>query len=390
MNSNTKSDIRKNIINITVILTLFMCYTLKFLVPAFYAATDKYAGLFVFLCEGLLLINNYNVFDAIKRRDKEFIIITLLLIIIGVNLIIVKSGFGAYFTAANFALIFYTSNKIILNKKQVTIISGIYLVMLLFWLVVMYPSYFGSYDASFALNTNGAATFSTYTALIALVFLQIYFEKYKWVELPIILLFVRTIRLALWHRARGAFIILTCFIFLFYVIKGGFIKSKKLYTTLILLCTLGSLVFVTFYTLLGKTGFNMFLPIFYKNIFSGRENIWYEFFTYFIHKPLTGIGTNLTIESFFEFNVHNAMYDILVVHGIIVFVLTMYFVIKRFSFFREKALNNKIVLMALCILISVFFESFIDVDLIWADYSINLIFLLAVINAKYDNKVSND
>lgn len=378
------SNMRKNIINMSVLLVLFLCYTLKFLVPAFYAATDKYAGLFVFLCEGLLLLNNYNIIKAIKEKNKDFFIIAILLVIIGVNLIIVNSGFGAYFTAANFALIFYTSDKLILSKKQVLVISGIYMAMLIIWLVPLYPSYFGSYDASFALNTNGAATFSIYTGLCALIFLQYFYEKNAWIELPILLLFVRLIRLAIWHRARGAFIILTCFIFLFYILKGRFTTSKVWYTLLIILSTFGSLLFVFSYTLLGKTGFNVFIPIFYKNIFSGRENIWYEFFTYFREKPLTGIGTNLTIESFFEFNVHNAMYDILVIHGIIVFALTMYFVFKRFLTFREKALDNKLILMALCILFSVFFESFIDVDLIWADYSINLIFLLAVINAKYE------
>lgn len=379
-----KSNLRKNIINMAVLIVLFLCYTLKFLVPAFYAATDKYAGLFVFLCEGVLLLNNYNVFNALKAKDKDFFIFAFLLVIIGANLVVVNSGFGAYFTAANFALIFYTSDKLILSKKQVLIMSGIYMIMLLCWLVPLYPSYFGSYDASFALNTNGAATFSVYTGLCALIFLQFFYEKNAWIELPVILLFVRLIRLALWHRARGAFIILSCFILLFYILKGSFIKSKVWYIALISLSTIGSLLFVFFYTFLGKTGFNMFIPIFYKNIFSGRENIWYEFFTYFKEKPLTGIGTNLTIESFFEFNVHNAMYDILVIHGVIVFALTMYFVFKRFISFREKAKNNKLILTALCILISVFFESFIDVDLIWADYSINLIFLLAVINAKYE------
>ena len=379
------SNIRKNIINMTVIITLFSFYTLKFLVPAFYAVTDKYAGLFVFLCEGLLLLNNYNIIKALKDKDRELIFIALLVLIIGVNLILVKSGFGAFFTAANFALILFSSDKIILTKKQVTVLSGIYLLMLLYWLVILYPSYFGSYYASFALNTNGAATFSTYTALCALIFLQIFYtEENAWVEIPIVLLFVRIIRLALWHRARGAFIILTCFIFLFYILKGCFVNSKKAYTILISLASLGSLVFVFFYTMLGKTGFNMELPIFYKNIFSGRENIWYEFFTYFIKKPLTGIGTNLTIESFFEFNVHNAMYDILVIHGVIVFAMTMYLLFKRFLSFREKAIDNKIVLVAICVLLSVFFESYIDVDLIWADYSVNLIFLLAVINAKYE------
>lgn len=376
-------NLRKNIINMTVITALFICYTLKFLVPSFYAATDKYFGLMVFLSEGLLLLNNFNIIDALKRRDREFFVIIILLAVIGINLFLVKSGFGAYFTAANFALIFYAADKIILSKKQVIFITGMYLAMLVYWLVFVYPAYFGSYDASFALNTNGAATFTTYTALIALIFLMFFFKDNNWVEIPIVLLFVRIIRLALWHRARGAFIILACFILFFYIFRGSFLNTKKRFNTVITLMSAGSLVFVGLYTFLGLTGFNLFLPVFYKNIFSGRENIWYEFFTYFKSKPLTGIGTNLTIESFFEFNVHNAMYDILVIHGVIVFALTLYFIFKRLNAVREKARNNRIILTAICVLISVFFESFIDVDLIWADYSINLIVLLAVMNADY-------
>jgi len=384
-----KSLNRKNIINMSVLVTLIICYALKFLVPPFYAATDKYAGLFVFMCECLLLVNNYNIFDALKRKDKELLFTGALLVIIMINLVIVNSGFGAYFTAANFALIIYASDKIILSKKQILFLSAVYMGVLLFWLVVLYPGYFGSYTASFALNTNGAATFTTYTALLALILLEHFFTKNKWVEFLIVLLFVRVIRLAIWHRARGAFIILTLFILFYYILKGNFIQNKKIYTVLISLATVGSLLFVLLYTLLGKTGFNMFLPVFYKNIFSGRENIWYEFFTYFIHKPVTGIGTNLTIESFVEFNVHNAMYDILVIHGLVVFIMTMILLFKRFLAFREKAMDNKLALIALLILLAVFFESYIDMDLIWADYSMNLIFLLAVINARYteDNKI---
>ena len=146
------------------------------------------------------------------------------------------------------------------------------------------------------------------------------------------------------------------------------------------LATLGSLGFVLLYTLLGKTGFNMFIPVFYKNIFSGRENIWYEFFMHFKTMPLTGVGTNFTIESFQEFNVHNAMYDILAIHGVIVFIGTLYFVYKRMLGFREKIVSNKMAYCAFSIVIAVFFESYIDVDLIWVDYALNLMFLLAVIN----------
>lgn len=376
---------RKSIINMTVLITLFIFYTLKFLVPPFYALTDKYAGLFVFFCEGILFLNNYDFISAIKEKNKEFFLIVFLLILIGVNLILVNSGYGAFFTAANFVFAFFLSDKIIMSRKQVVALSSIYMIMLLIWLIYRYPQFFGGYDASFSMNTNGAATFSIYTALCALVILQILYEKYEFIGLFIVLLFVRTIRLALWHRARGAFSILTFFFILYYVISKRYVISEKLFRIVTILATFGSLLFVFLYTVIGRLGVNFYLPIFYKNIFSGREDIWYEFFTYFCKKPITGIGTNLTIESFFEFNVHNAMYDILVVHGAVVFLITMFIVHKKFASFREKAINNKTAFLALCVLLSVFFESYIDMDLIWADYSMNLIYLLIVINANYDD-----
>ena len=377
---------RKSIINMTVLITLFLFYTLKFLVPPFYALTDKYAGLFVFMCEGILFLNNYDFISAIKEKNKEFFLIVFLMVLIGVNLIIVNSGYGAFFTVANFAFAFFLSDKIIMSRKQVIALSSIYMAMLIIWLVFRYPQFFGGYDASFSMNTNGAATFSIYTALCAFVILQILFEKYEFVGLFIVLLFVRSIRLALWHRARGAFSILTFFLILYYVISKRYVISKKLFRIVTILATFGSLAFVFIYTMIGRIGVNFYLPIFYKNVFSGREEIWYEFFTYFLKKPITGIGTNLTIESFFEFNVHNAMYNILVVHGIVVFLIVMFIVHKKFSSFREKAINNNTAFLALCILLSVFFESYIDMDLIWADYSMNLIYLLIVINANYNSE----
>lgn len=367
------------VINLTVFLALFICYTLKFLSPSFYVLTDKWFGMMVFISEGLLLLNNFNPVEALKNKDKELIFLIFILILIGINLVLVKSGFGAYFTAANFILIFYGSDKLKFSKFELRIMSLAYLLMLMFWLIVLYPSYFGSYDASFALNTNGAATFTVYTFFCAFVLLDDLFQKYKFLGIFIVILFVRIIRLDIWHRARGAFIILTLFMLFYYIVPKKFFESKKVIVTISILMTVGSLIFVALYTIVGLSGFNMFIPVFYKNIFSGRENIWYEFFTYFIHKPITGIGTNVEIKSFVEFNVHNAMYDILVVHGIVVFLAALYFVIKRVVKFSEGIKNSKIAFLGFCVLISVFFESFIDVDLIWADYALNLCFILAVI-----------
>lgn len=387
MKEDKKLTVNK-IINLAIFYLMFICYTLKFFYPPFYAMSDKFAGMFVFICEGILILNNYNPFKVLLSKDKndkdqkiELIIIVLLLIITGVNLIIVKSGFGAFFTASNFILIFYGSNKLNFSKYELRIMSLTYFIMLMFWLIVLYPGYFGSYDSTFPLNTNGAATFSIYTFFCAYIILDELFEKYKFMGVVITIMFVRIIRLDIWHRARGAFIIITLFFVFYYLIPKKWWENKKFVPILTCMATLGSIVFVFFYMWLGSTGFNFTLPIFYKNIFSGRELIWLECLSYFIKSPLTGIGTGITLKTFVEFNVHNAMYDILIVHGIVVFIGALYFIFKRFNTFKEYLTKNKTALLAFCILISVFFESFIDVDLLWADYALNLIFLLGVINS---------
>jgi hypothetical protein len=143
---------------------------------------------------------------------------------------------------------------------------------------------------------------------------------------------------------------------------------------------------VAFYIWLGTTGVNFRMPFFYKNIFSGREAIWLEFWNYFRSKPLTGIGTNVTITSFFEFNVHNAMYNILVIHGLTVFALTVFLMFRRLFALRDGIASRKVALCALTAVFAVFFESFFDVDLIWTNYTVNLLLLLLLANSRIDFK----
>ena len=87
------------------------------------------------------------------------------------------------------------------------------------------------------------------------------------------------------------------------------------------------------------------------------------------------------------------MYNFLVIHGVIVFAGILYFIFKRLQTFHagiegsieddgvevSKA-GSRVALCAMCALMAVFFESYFDVDLIWADYAINLIFILCVVN----------
>lgn len=380
-----KQNKRRELFNWVILLLMFTGYTLTFMVPKFYGETDVYAGVFVFFMCVLLFFNNVDWIALLRKKDRELFILAGAILIAGINLLIVDSGKGAFFVIANFVLIWYLSDKIHLSSRQITGMSALYMLLLLYWLLIAYPKMFSDFD-SYAYNTNTAATFTVFTLLCAFVLLQKLYEKHEIVGLFMVIILMKGIQLVLWHRARGAFIMLAAFIFFNFAAPKKWWQSKKLFRMLALLATLGSLVFVFVYVLVGTTGVNFQIPFFYKPVFSGRNRIWYEFWTLFSQKPLTGIGTNVTLESFWEFNVHNAMYNILVVYGVIVFAGVLYFIYKRLSKFREIVINNRLALCALSAVIAVFFESYFDVDLIWADYALNLIFLLAVVNNKSGTK----
>lgn len=367
----------RQLISLCIIGITFLGYTLTFLVPKFYGLTDKYVGVFVFLMLAVLLLVNVNLIQMLKEKDVETIVMMVLLVLIGVNILIVNSGKGAFFVLADFILVFYLSDKVKLTRLQLMAISGAYLIMLFVWLLFVYPNMFAAYE-SYGYNTNTAATFTIYTLLCALVVVMKFRQRVEIVGLFIVLLLVKGVQLALYHRARGALLMLTAFLLFYYVIPKKWWLNKKVFRVLTILATFGSLLFVGAYTVLGFMGYNYVLPIFYKKIFSGREKIWREFFYLFIKKPITGIGTNLEITTFQEFNVHNAMYNILVVYGIVAFAGVLFFVFRRLEQFRQKALVDSTAFCVLCAIMAVFFESFFDVDLLWVDYAFNLLFLMLV------------
>ena len=364
---------------------MFFIYALVFTIAGFY---DFYniqyplAGPVNFCLLAVMVLNNVDLISAVRRRDKELIILTALIIITGLNLVIVGSGKGAFFVPVNFLLIWYVSNKLYISPKGLKVLACVYMAFLLFYLFIAYPRLFTTFE-NYKYNTNTAATFTIYTLLCAFVLLEMLYDKSKVIGLFMVTLLLKGFQLSLWHRARGAFIMLILFMVFRYVIPKKWWDIKPLYVLLCLLATLGSLLFVSMYVAVGATGANFKMPFFYKEVFSGRERIWYELFTKLVNKErpymlFTGIGTNFELESFFEKNVHNAMYNFLVIHGIIVLAGILYFIYKRLWGLRKNITGSRAAFCAMCVIMAVFFESYFDVDLIWADYALNLIFLLAV------------
>ena len=376
---------RREIVNLSVLSIMFVIYALVFTIAKFY---DLYniqypcAGPFNFCMLLILLFNNTDIVSALKNKDIEIFILAALIAITGINLIIVDSGKGAFFVPVNFLLIWYVSDKLYISRKGLKAAAWVYMAFLLFYLFIAYPRLFTTFE-NYKYNTNTAATFTIYTLLCAFILLEMYYERSLLIGLFMVTVLLKGFQLSLWHRARGAFIMLIVFMIFRYVLPRKWWDVKSLYMLLCLLATLGSLVFVGMYVVVGASGANFKMPFFYKEVFSGREQIWYELFTKLVNKEkpymlFTGIGTNFELEAFFEKNVHNAMYNFVVIHGIIVFSGILYFVFKRMQGLWKKITGSRVVFCAMCVIMAVFFESFFDVDLIWADYALNLIFLLAV------------
>ena len=369
----------KAIASTIVMMIMFVGYALTFLFPKFYGMTEKYVGVFVFVMLVLLLLINVNPIKWMLSKDVEFYVLALLCIITFVNLVIVDSGFGCFCVVINFVMVFILCDKVQFYKWQVGLFAGVYVLFLFIWYFWAYPWMFADYTA-YAYNTNTAATFAIYTSLCALIFFEILLEKYPIAGLFITVALIKAFQIGLYHRARGAFIMLMAYLLFRYVIPKKWWKNSKFYKGMCIFLTLGSLAFVAVYVVVGMSGSNFYVPFFYKNVFSGREAIWLEFFNLFKAKPLTGIGTNLTIESFFEFNVHNAMYNILVVHGVIVFAGVLFVMYRRLFKIQKIATKKPWAFAAMVAILAVCLESFFDVDLIWTDYSLNLLVLLLTAN----------
>ncbi|MBO4266992.1 MAG: O-antigen ligase family protein [Lachnospiraceae bacterium] len=368
-------------VNTLMLLCLFIFYTLTFFVPKFYGMTEKYVGVFVFVILAVISVVNINPVKKLKEKDKDLIALIALAVIAAINIVIVDSGYGCFFVVTNFALICYLSSHIPFHRWQLYLFGGLYTLMIIYWFFGVYTWMFADYT-SFAMNTNTAATFTVFSMMYVLVFFEELYRKNRTAGLIITIALVKCLQISLYHRSRGAFIMLGAFLVLRFIVPKKLWAKKAFYNAVCIFATLGSLVFVAVYILVGTSGVNFRMPFFYKNIFSGREAIWLEFWNLFKKSPLTGIGTNVTITSFFEYNVHNAMYNILVIHGVIVFALVLFLLYRNWNGCRGNASLPGASACAFIALMAVCIESFFDVDLIWTDYSVNALLLMLTANMR--------
>lgn len=341
---------------------LFLCC---FVSQSIYEVTTKYASLATFLLLGLMLLCYVNPIKALQERELEFYLMIAGCVIALINLFLIGSHKGAFLTAANLMMMCYLVPKTIFSKAQKLVISGIGSAFLFWW--------YGNVKWNY--NFNMVGLFYMISCILALLFLE--WAKKEWdlsyLKYISILLYITATLYCLLYHSRGAMagLLIMGGLFLFY---RPIVKSKTVGILLVLLSTLGSLIFTLAYIWLGKS--NIQITFLYKDILSGRQDIWQELWEAFLKQPLTGIGSSYQLKSFFIFEVHHGLLDILVVHGIIVFLIALILLIKRLVLFVRECGNDMTHRISFAGVFAILFTSWFENFFIVSPYLLVLFFLL--------------
>ncbi|MCR4908050.1 MAG: hypothetical protein K5985_04405 [Lachnospiraceae bacterium] len=306
--------------NCIIISALFVWLVFSsFISQEFYAAATRYATLLIFICLALLFVGNVSVKEEWKRAPLELSVCVAGIIITGINLVILGSNKGAFFTAADLLLLLYLAPKLTLSDKAGRIMAGAVSLLMVWWYAFVRWEY----------NFNMAGLVFLSLMIFGELFLEyvkndleLYYLKY--VQL---LLFLTTLLFTLCYHARSALVCTLLFGLVWGILPR--LSGKKGYYALIGISTFGSLIFTGLYAAMARSGREF--TFLYKDIYSGRQDIWAEIWAAFFSKPLTGIGSSWDIKSFFIFEIHNGLLDILAVHGILVFAGVLFLLLKRLS-----------------------------------------------------------
>ena len=376
-----KSDKRILAGNIALMAAVFILTTAEWHFYSWYEAVTPYGT--IIASAGLVTALFCYVDVKEMLHDPAFLLMSVADVIALVNLFIVGSGKGAILTAADFLLIIYLSDKIELSEKQV-VITACYIGFFFVYWTVDVKGYFKGYNT----NYGGLVLISGFFfAIYALEYLRYYLcevrgcKRARWLMLLTLYFFAWGYNIIAWYRSRCALLGLIAFAVLM-LVPLRIWKKKAFYYTATFAVTAGSVLFSLLYVWLGVMKDTFRIQIFYKDIISGREEIWSELWGAFAGRPVTGIGSSYEmqldwLEGMFE--VHNGLLDILIVHGIPVFAVTIVFLIKRFLELKDSAASFHLNKCAAAGMFAMMMPAFMENYIIVPPFSLILLLLMAVV-----------
>lgn len=375
---------KKNIGNYAIIFGILLITTLEWHFYDMYQTFTRYGTLITFVCLFVTFLCYVDLKDALK--DPVFYLMAGTDVIALINLFLIGSNKGALLIVVDFMMILYLANKVVFTNRQIYFILCYVAIFFFYWTVDV-KGYFKGY------NTNyGGLILITGFAMLNIM-LEYYKEKLRTGQakhpvifvLVMLFLFALAFNIISWYRSRTALVGLLVLIF-FILLPKKIIANKIVYGLTVFLSTVGAILFAGFYMVLSVLNEQFSIQIFYKDVISGREAVWGELFREFFKMPLTGIGSSYKLhvelmEGMIE--VHSGLLDILIIHGIIVFIPVCMLLIKRMALFREIILKDNIAKTAyaalICILVTGFFENYFIVQ----PFSLILFVVFTVLMNRY-------
>ena len=374
---NVKNSIsRKTIGNLFLLIGILIITTLEWHFYEWYESFTKYGTLITFAALTVAFFCYVDINTAIKDKFVWLMVITDAVAL--TNLFILKSNKGCILIVVDFMLILYLIDKVEFSRFE-SIVMLSYVGAFFFYWTIDVKGYFKGY------NTNYGGLILITGFACVMVLMQMLYEKraeeydtvslnknnrvefYKnnwWIFLLYVVLIIISFKIISWYRSRTALMGLVVLLALIFI-PAKIIINKFIYSTICVLATIGSVAFSGIYILLGGINGGEGVQLFYKDIISGRNEIWSELWYAFLDKPFTGIGSSYEMKLEYMagmLEAHSAMMDILVIHGIVVFVLLCGFFLFRLFKFREKAMaggvNKAIFAAIICVLITGFFENY--------------------------------
>ncbi len=371
---------------------IFIMTAAEWNVYEWYTAVSPYGTLFSSAALIACFFCCVNVKDAVK--DPVFYLMAAAVVIALINLFLVNSHLGAILTVADFLLICYLANKMIVQKPFFIVSAALPAFYFFYWTIDV-KGYFKGYNT----NYGGLILIGGFAFLMILMqYLREYFrenqtEKYriiKWVLLILQLFFIALgYNIIAWYRSRCALAGWAVTVLLILLPKKIW-KSRVLYALVSFFFTFGAVITSAVYVWLGKVKDVFRIRIFYKDILSGREELWGELWDAYLKRPFTGIGSAYEMQLDFMrgmFEVHNGLLDILFVHGIAVFIVVCLFLFFRLLKLREcveKDETGKYIFAAMAaILVTSFFENFVIVP----PFSLLFLLLFALMNNRIERSL---
>lgn len=333
---------------------------ISFVNETVYEKAGRYSSLFMFAV--LCVLAAAHLGEMWNNRDIRCIIVILTGIIAMTNLIIIHSNKGAVLIPSDLVLMALLASYISLSQTAAVYMAAVGSILTVIWYV----------DVRWTYNFNMAGLTFMLFMIMGVIYLEFLKEdhKYDYLLYLQILMYATAFIYATLYHSRCAMAGIAAFGI--FVLCGPLIRRSKLLFTLILIITTGgSIAFTILYLILAGKGIN--ISFLYKDLLSGRQQIWKELWGAFFEHPLTGIGSSYVLESFDIFEVHNGFFDIMTVHGMIVFALVFIMILSAVNeawlISRDKETGKNYSILALAAVFAMFTASFFENFFITPPYS---------------------